>query len=114
MAKLKHPKEVGKYIKEYLNSPYKIEILEIENESYRLYNGFDNSDYINKINILKDNIMLINANINHKYFDKMDILFRESRQEASLKLYITKDHITRIRREIREQFYNLMIQERLI
>ena len=114
MAKLKHPKEVGKYIKEYLNSPYKIEILEIENKSYRLYNGFDNSDYINKINILKDNIMLINANINHKYFDKMDILFRESRQEASLKLYITKDHITRIRREIREQFYNLMIQERLI
>ena len=58
--------------------------------------------------------MLINANINHKYFDKMDILFRESREEAAAKLGLTNDHITRIRREIKEQFYNLMIQEMLI
>ena len=110
----KHPKLVDDYIKEYLLSPYKIKILEVKNRSYKFHHGFDNSDYINKINILKDNIMLINANINHKYFDKMDILFRESRDEAAAKLGLTNDHITRIRREIKEQFYNLMIQEMLI
>ena len=110
----KHPKLVDNYIKEYLLSPYKIRLLEVKNRSYKFHHGFDNSDYINKINILKDNIKLINANINHRYFDKIDVLFKYSRQEASLKLCITKDHITRIRREIREQFYNLMIQERLI
>ena len=110
----KHPKLVDDYIKEYLLSQYKIKILEVKNRSYKFHHGFDNSDYINKINILKDNIMLINANINHKYFDKMDILFRESRDEAAAKLGLTNDHITRIRREIKEQFYNLMIQEMLI
>lgn len=110
----KHPKLVDNYIKEYLLSPYKIKILEAKNRSYKFHNGFDSSDYINKINSLKDNIILINANINHKYFDKMDILFRGSREEASAKLELTNDHITRIRREIKDQFYNLMIQEGLI
>lgn len=110
----KHPKLVDNYIKEYLLSPYKIKILEAKNRSYKFHNGIDSYDYINKINILKNNIMLINANINHKYFDKMDILFRESREEAAAKLELTNDHITRIRREIKDQFYNLMIQEGLI
>ena len=110
----KYPKEVDKYINDYLMIPYKIKILEVENNYYKSIHGRNNTKILNKIKLMENKMQMIEQNIDHKHFKHIDLLFRYPREDVGEKLNITDDHITRIRREIKEQFYNLMMQEGLI
>ena len=106
----KYPKEVDQLIHEYIISPYRLQILEVRNNHYKYLHGRDDKKIIKNIKLIQANMQMIEANIKHKHFKNLDILFRYTGKDAGEKLGIKEKTVSVIKNQIRSQFYDLMNQ----